>query len=234
MDDKKKQPQDNAPADSGLTPGVAEQLEQIKKAVPDTSQRLFDFLASNLKPIAIGCGAIVLAAAVYAGVDSWRARSAAKAADQLGLILIEKTEPKARVQALDDFLKDAPGRLRPAILLELAGSAMLDKQFDKAATAWQELEGSSSPDMKIIASIGRAKCLLMSDKAPEALALLEGVKAKAPESYALALTRQIAVAAEQAGNAQAAQAAYAELAEKDTGPGKPYFEYKANHLKSKS
>jgi predicted negative regulator of RcsB-dependent stress response len=229
MDNNKPQSQE-----SPVAPGVAEQLEQIKKAVPDTSQRLFDFLVGNLKPIAIGCGAVVLAAAVFAGVNSWRARTAAKAADALGVILIEKTEPAARIQALDDFLKTAPSKLRPTALLELASTAMLTKQFDKAATAWDELEKDGGPDMKIIAAIGRAKCLLMTDKAKDALALLESVKTKAPESYALPLTRQIAAAAEQAGNTQVALTAYSELAEKDTGPGKPFYEFKVNQLKSKS
>jgi hypothetical protein len=234
MNDPKNNPQSDPKDAPSVLPGVAEQLEQIKKSVPDTSQRLFDFLSSNLKPIVIGCGAIVLAAAVYAGVDAWRTHSANKAADSLGLILIQKTEPKARVAALEDFLKDAPGRLRPTVLLELAGSAMLDKQFDKASTAWQELEGSSSPDMKVIAAIGHAKCLLMAEKPQDALTLLESTKKNAPEAYGLTLTRQIAVAAEQAGNTQVALTAYTELADKDTGPGKPYYEYKVNVLKAKS
>jgi hypothetical protein len=234
MDDNTKKTQANAPLTPEVVPGVAEQLEQIKKVVPDTSQRLFHFLVENMKPIAVGCGAIVLAAAVYAGVDAWQTRSAAKAADKLGVILIEKLDPKARVQALDDFLKDSPSRLRPTVLLELAGSAMLDKQYDKANTAWAELEGSPSLDMKIIATIGHAKSLLMAGKAQEALTLLEAIKAKAPESYEMTLTRQIAVAAEQAGNVQTAQTAYATLAEKDAGPSKAYFEYKANQLKAKS
>lgn len=230
MEDKKPQTQESAP----VAPGVAEQLEQLKTAVPDTSQKLFDFLVGNLKPIAIGCGVVLLAAAVYAGVNSWRAKAAAKASDALGVILIQKTEPKARIEALDQFLKDAPASLKATVQLELAAAAMIDKQYDKALTAWEDLEKNGNADMKVIAAIGRAKCLLMTGKAPEALALLEGMKAKSPEAYALSITRQIAVAAEQAGNQQVALAAYAELAEKDTGPGKPFYEFKANQLKAGS
>ena len=230
MDDKKPQGQ----TDTNINPAVAEQLEQIKKAVPDTSQRLFDFLVANLKPIAIGCCALLVAVAIYEGVGQWQASKANKAADALGVILIEKTEAKARVQALEDFLKDAPSSLKPTVQLELAAAAMIDKQFDKAAAAWTELEGSSSPDVKAIAGIGHAKSLLLAGKAQEALTLLEGLKAKAPEAYKDAITRQIAVAAEQAGNAQTATAAYTELAGKAEGAGKPYFEFKANQLKPKS
>lgn len=230
MEDKKPQGQ----ADSPLNPGVAEQLEQIKKVVPGTSQRLFAFLTTNLKSIVIGCGAIILAVAIYSGVNHFRQRSTEKAADALGVILIEKTESKARVEALEGFLKDAPAGLRPSALLELAAAAMVDKQYDKAATAWTELEGSSSPDMKVIAGIGHAKCLLLQGKAPEALALLQGLKSKSPEAYATAITRQVAAAAEQAGNTPVAQAAYAELAAKDNISGKPFFEFKANQLKPKS
>lgn len=230
MDEKKEQ----TPAEHAVSPGVAEQLEQIKKVVPDTSQRLFDFLVTNLKAIAIGCGVLILAVAVYAGVNQWRGRQAAKAADALGVILIEKTEPKARVAALETFLKDAPGSLRPTVLLELAAAAMIGQEYAKAATAWAELEGSSSADMQVIAGVGHAKSLLMQGKAPEALALLQALKAKSPEPYAMPITRQIAVAAEQAGNAKVALEAYSELAEKAEGAGKPYFEFKVNQLKSKS
>jgi hypothetical protein len=230
MDKNTQQPQPEGP----LNPGVAEQLEQIKKAVPGTSQRLFEFLVDNLKPIAVGCGALILAMGIYAGVNQWREGQVAKAADQLGVILIEKTEPKARVAALEAFLKDAPGSLRPSVLLELAASAMVDRQFDKAATAWIELEGSSSPDMKVVAGIGHARSLLLSDKAKDALALLTELKAKSPEAYATSITRQIAVAAEQAGETKVALDAYTDLAAKAEGSGKPFFEFKANQLKAKS
>ncbi len=230
MDEKKPQ----GPADIEVNPAVAEQLEQIKKAVPDTSQRLFEFLVRNLKPIGAACLAILLAVAAYEGVNHWRAGQASKAADALGVILIEKTDPKARVQALEDFLKNAPASLRPTVQLELAAAAMVDKQFDKAAIAWADLEGSSSPDLKAVAGIGHAKCLLLMGKAQEALPLLEGLKAKAPEAYKEAITRQIAVCAEQAGNTQAASAAYTELAGKPEAAAKPYFEFKSNQLKPKS
>lgn len=230
MDENKPNSQTETP----VNPGVVDQLEQIKKAVPDTSQRLFDFLATNLKPIAVGCGVIILVMAAYAGVDHWRKGQAAKAADALGVILIEKNEPEARVQALEAFLKDAPSSLKPTAQLELAAAAMIGKQYDKAISAWTELEGSSSPDLKAMAGIGHAKCLLLTGKAQEALTLLDGMKAKAPAAYAEAITRQIAVAAEAAGNPQAASAAYGELAGKAEGAGKPYYEFKANQLKPKS
>lgn len=230
MDEKKPQ----GPAAAEINPAVAEQLEQIKKAVPDTSQRLFDFLVQNLKPIGAACLVILLAVAVYEGVSHWRSSQAAKAADALGVILIEKTDPKARVQALEDFLKGAPTSLKPTVQLELAASAMVDRQFDKAASAWTDLEGSSSADMKAIAGIGHAKCLLLSGKPQEALALLEGLKDKTPEAYKEAMTRQIAVCAEQAGNAQAASTAYTELAGHNEAAAKPYYEFKANQLKPKS
>ncbi len=233
---EEKKPQGQAAPGTGPTvnPGVAEQLEQIKKAVPDTSQRLFDFLSANLKPIAIGCAVLILAVAAYSGLNHWRERSAAKAADVLGVILIEKNDPAARMQALDEFLKDAPKSLKPTAQLELAAAAMAAKQYDKAASAWTELEGSGSADMQVIAGVGHAKCLLLAGKPKDALTLLTALKAKAPEAYALPITRQIAVAAEQAGDAKTAQAAYAELAGKSEGAGKPYFEFKANRLSTKS
>jgi Uncharacterized protein conserved in bacteria len=231
MDEKKPQGQATPP----VNPAVAAQLEQIKSYVPSTSQRLFDFLSANMKSIAVGCLVIVLAVAAYEGVNHFRAKAAAKAADALGVILIEKTEPKARVEALEGFLKDAPSSLKPTAQLELAAAAMIGQQYDKAEKAWTDLEASSSPDMQVIAGIGHAKCLVLEGKAKDALPLLTALKNKAAESYKSAITRQLAVAAEAAGDTAAASAAYTELAGKDDGnPAKPYFEFKANQLKPKS
>lgn len=231
MDEKK--PQDQAAP--SVNPAAAAQLEQIKSYVPSTSQRLFDFLTANMKPIAIGCLVILIGVAAFEGVSYFRAKAAAKAADALGVILIEKTEPKARVEALENFLKDAPGSLKPTVEMELAAAAMVAQQYDKAEKAWTDLEGSSSPDMKAIAGIGHAKSLVLAGKAKDALPLLNALKEKAPEAYKPAITRQIAVAAEAAGDTAAASAAYTELAGKDDGnPAKPYFEFKSNQLKPKS
>jgi hypothetical protein len=234
MEEKKPQGPDAEGQSAEVKPGVAEQLEQIKKSVPDTSQRLFDFLTANMKPIAVGCAALLLAVAAFAGVRHWRTVSAAKAADQLGVILIAKQTPDERMKALEGFLKDAPKSLRPTAQMELAAAAMAAKQYDKAAGAWSELEGSGSADMQVIAGIGHAKCLLLVGKPQEALTLLNALKAKAAADYAMPITRQIAVAAEQAGDTKTAQAAYSELAEKSVGAGKPYFEFKANRLSNKS
>jgi predicted negative regulator of RcsB-dependent stress response len=229
---------ENKPQDTSaetVNPMVAEQLEQIKKSVPDTSQRLFDFLTANLKPILIACAALLVAVGAFEGVQHFRAKSAAKAADQLGVILIEKTDPKARIAALEGFLKDAPASLKPGAMLELAAAEMIDKQYAKAAAVWAELENSSSDDLKIVAGIGHAKCLSMDGKAKEALALLQALKTKAPEAYALPVTRAIAVTAEQAGDTKIAADAYAELVSKNAeAPAKPYFEFKSNQLKTKS
>lgn len=230
MDENKPKSQPETP----VNPGVVEQLEQIKKAVPDTSQRLFDFLVTNAKPIAIGCGLIILAAAIYSGADYWRKRQIAKAADAMGVVLIDQADPALRAKALEDFIKDAPSGLLPTAQLELATAAMLAKQYDKAAEAWAKLAGSDSPDMQAMAGIGQAKCLVLSGKPKEALTLLEGLKAKAPAAYAEAITRQVAVAAEAAGDPQTASAAYAELAGKAEGAGKPFYQFKANQLKPKS
>jgi len=100
MDENKPKSQPEIP----VNPGVAEQLEQIKKAVPDTSQRLFDFMAKNAKPIAIGCGLIILTAALYSGVDYWRKRQIAKAADAMGVVLIDQADPALRAKALEELL----------------------------------------------------------------------------------------------------------------------------------
>lgn len=219
-----------------INPSVAAQLEQIKNTVPDTSQPLLEFLTEHLKAIGVTCAVVILAVAAYEGVGYYRAKAAAKASEQLGVILLEKTEPAARVAALEGFLKDAPGKLKPTVELELASAAMVAKQYDKAEKAWADLEGSASDDdLKAIAGIGHAKSLLFEGKAKDAQALLTQLKTKSPAAYKPVVTRQLAVAAEAAGDGKTAAAAYAELAANGTdNPGKPYFEFKANQLQTKS
>ena len=90
MDENK----DKAPAEHAINPGVIEQLEQIKSTPDDTAARLLHFLVDNIKAIAIGCGAIIVAVGIYAGVNHWRANQALKAADSLGVLLIQKTDPR--------------------------------------------------------------------------------------------------------------------------------------------
>lgn len=230
MDQNKPEDQPTAQ----VNPGVAAQLEQLKQTVPDVSHRLYEFLVENLRLIIVCALVVIVGVAAWEGVSHWRAKQLAKSADALGLILIDKADPTARAQALEEFLKDAPGKLKPTVQLELAEAAMLAKQYDKAITAWSALEASDSADMKTIAGIGRAKCLLFSGKAKDAQTLLTELKGKAPEAYALAVTRQLAVAAEEAGDQKAAGEAYAELAAKGDESAKPYFEFKANQLKPKS
>lgn len=217
-----------------VNPAVIAQLEHIKQTVPDTSHRLFEFLVENLKFIVACCLVVVVAVAAWEGVSHWRAKQAAKAADRLGVILIEKNDPASRVQALEEFLKDSPSSLKPTVQLELAAAAMVGRQYDKAIAAWTELEGSSSADMKAMAGIGHAKSLLLSGKAKEAQAHLTALKDKAPEAYQGAVLRELAVAAEEAGDLKTAGEAYAQLVAKGDESARPYFEFKSNQLKTKS
>ncbi len=219
-----------------INPNIAAQLDQIKNTIPDTSQPILEFLTAHMKVIVIGCAAVILAVIAYEGVNHYRASVAAKASEDLGVILLEKTEPAARVTALEGFLKDAPSRLKPTVEMELASAAMVAKQYDKAEKAWADLASSTSDeDLKVIAGIGHAKSLLFEGKAKDAQALLSQLKAKAPAAYKPVVDRQLAVAAEAAGDNKTAAAAYAELTANGTdNPGKPYFEFKANQLKTKS
>ncbi|MCM0756751.1 tetratricopeptide repeat protein [Desulfovibrio aminophilus] len=210
-------------------PGVV--LERFQDVVNRDTPGILQKIVANLKPLLIGAAVIVAIAAGIAGYRMIQARNLASAQEALGSILAGNTG-KEKVAALEKFLPGAPSGLRSAVLFELAGASMNLKDFDKAAGYWADLAAHSDGDERVVAKLGRAHALTRAGKAAEAVKELEALKQDAPEAFAVPVTRQLALAAEAAGDRQAALAAYEALAKFENIGDRPFIESKIAQLKA--
>ncbi|MBN2139762.1 MAG: hypothetical protein PHV85_08860 [Desulfovibrionaceae bacterium] len=189
------------------------------------------WLIHNLRPIIFAALGVVLAAAAVAGFKAYQSRALARANEDLGAILV-KYSGQERIERLEKFLPQAPDELKTGVLFELAGECMGQKDYAKAAGFWKQLSAGPDRDVVVLAGLGRAKCLSLSGRPGEALGILSDLSRSAPEPYRMPVYRQLAAAAEEAGDLDAAISAYEELAGLDNSPGKQFLEFKVEQLKA--
>jgi predicted Zn-dependent protease len=212
--------------------GVLAELKKLDATLSRFLKPLIEKTVQNWKAVALGLGAVLAVIAVAAGINAWRERSLAKAGEALGAILVQ-TGGEARIQALEGFLKDAPARLKTSVLFELAASCLAEKQYDKAAEHFAALAAANDADVRLLAEIGRARSLLLAGKAKESAQVLAALLKGAPEPYLVPVYRQLAAAAEQAGDLQTALSAYQELSAKAGELERQYFEFKISQIKAR-
>ncbi|MES9997540.1 transcriptional regulator [Desulfovibrio aminophilus] len=210
-------------------PGVV--LERFQDVVNRETPTILQKFVANLKPLLIGAAVIVAVAAGFAGYRMIQARTMATAQESLGVILAGNTG-KEKIAALEKFLPEAPSGLRSAVLFELAGASMNLKEYDKAAGYWADLAARADGDERVVAKLGHAHALTRGGKAAEAVKELEALKQGAPEPFLVPLTRQLALAAEAAGDRQTALAAYETLAKSEAVGDRPFIESKIAQLKA--
>jgi len=206
-------------------------LEEVESHVPEQLHPILEAAFKNQKQIVAGVVAIVAVAALYAGITAYNNSAMTTATAKLGKVLIE-TSGEEKITQLEGLLNSAPSSARGAVLLELAEASMTNGDYDKAAEFWGKLVGETDDNLKFVARMGQAKALSMAGKSSEALPILKDLVGVASAEYTVSINRQLAVAAEQAGDTAAALAAYKVLAEKGTGD-KPYVEYKIAELEAK-
>ena len=185
-------------------------------------------LLQNQKLIISGVVAIVAAAAIYAGVNTYNASALNTAQSRLGTILIE-TSGTEKITQLQGLLNTAPSSAKPAILLELAQSSMVNGEYEQAAGYWDSLAAEADGNIKLVAHMGKAKALTMTGKASEAVTILKELAGKAPAELIVPVNRQLAVTGEQAGDTAVALAAYKILSENNVAD-KPFIDFKIAQL----
>jgi tetratricopeptide (TPR) repeat protein len=206
-------------------------LEDIEAHVPPTLHPVIEAAFKYSRQIVAGVVAIILVAAAYAGYSGYTARALANAQSQLGVILIEASG-QDKLDRLEALLADAPSAAKSAVLLELAKTAMNLEQYDAAAGYWERLAGDSDDEARLVARMGAAKCLLLAGKAGQALEELKALAATAPAQFTAPVYRQLAVAAEGAGDTAQALEAYRKLAEQQVAD-KPFIDHKIAQLEAK-
>lgn len=206
-------------------------LDQVESHVPEQLHPVIEAAFKYHKQLIAGVVAIIVAAAIYAGLSAYNQRAMASAQAELGSILINGAGEE-RIAKLETLLGKAPSSAKPAILLALAQSSMNNAKYDKAVGYWNQLAGDADGDMEFVARLGKAKSLSLAGKGDEAFALLKELAGVAPASFTIPTYRQLAVAAEQAGDTTEALAAYRKLAEQQI-PDKPFVDYKIAQLEAK-
>jgi len=205
-------------------------LNEIEGQAPASMHPLLEAAFKYQKQLIIAVCAIVGVTVIYAAYNGYATSAMTTAQAELGAVRMEQNGPE-KISKLEGLLNTVPGSVKPAVVLELAQASLATKDYDKAVTYWETL-AAEGDDMAYVARMGKAKALLLSGKAADALAELKDVLAAAPEGYAIPINRQIALAAEAAGDNAQALAAYKLLAENNVND-KPFVDYKIAQLESK-
>lgn len=204
-------------------------IDHLHQEVNQEASPIFDFLVKYAKVIAgVAIGAVA-AAAVYAGVSAWNGYTERKAQEQFAQVLSASGEQ--RITALQNYVDEAPKAVRGGALFELAGALMAEKRYDEAVGVWSELKGEGRPEMRTLASMGMARCLLLNGQADQAMEMARAVVADAPEAMAAPANRLLAACAEAAGEPTLAATALQAVLDSGQAQDAPLLSYRIKSLK---
>lgn len=212
------------------------EAQPVTSEINEQVSPLIKKITENLKQIGIVFGAIILVAAGVTGYRYYRIQSLEKGRAQLGSIMLQ-ADPGQRAVALEDFLSEAPKKMRPAIRLQLASQAMDSGQHQLAAKYWESIASKTdNPDLRVIARIGLAKTMHLQGQSAKGLKALNQLSQQAPERYREQINQALANMAEAAGDWNAALQAYERLKSDSglTGGNSGYLKYKINQLQQKT
>lgn len=197
-------PADSGPAGVNIPRFSAEMQAEISpEAAP-----LWNFVVNHAPKIAAGVVALVVAILAVAGWQWYRESSRADAAAELGR-LISIQDPARRTAALEAFVAEAPSSLEVAANLELASAAAENKDWEKAAAAYEKVaaEEGDSP-LAFAARLNRAQLLMHQGAYAAARTEFRSLAAEAPADVVPVIYQQAAEAAEAAGDKAGAAADY--------------------------
>jgi hypothetical protein len=208
----------------------ADLLKTIEQEMDSDLHPLLKKILDNIKLIGLGVGGIVVAVAVYSGVNVWQDTQHAKAMNELGAILV-MDDGAERTGKLKAFAASGPADLRPAAQLELAAVTMESGAYDDAVAAWQSL--GQKDRMRAVAGLGEARVLMHKGDHAAAVEVLKALKQDAGEEFAAPISSALAFAAEKAGQTELAIAEY-ETMKSLAGGNAAFLDYKINKLKAKT
>ncbi len=206
-------------------------LTDLESQTPEALHPILEAAFKYRKQLVIVVSIIVGVAAIYAGMSAYSAKAKSNAQADLGAILVQASGAD-KVAQLEGLLANVPGSVKPAVVLAVAEASMTAGDYAKAVTYWDMLANEASGETQFAAKLGKAKCLLFAGKAQEALDELKPMAADAAEAYVIPVNRQLALAAEAAGDKATALEAYKMLAEKNV-TDKPFVDYKISQLEAK-
>ncbi|BDQ38941.1 hypothetical protein SYK_33010 [Pseudodesulfovibrio nedwellii] len=208
-----------------------EVLSDIESRAPQSMHPILEAAFKYQKQLILAVSVIIGVTAIYAGYNAYAAKAKATAQAELGVILVE-TRNKDQIEKLETLLSTVPASVKPAVVLEIAQASMTFGEYAKAVTYWGMLVGETNDDMQFTARMGKAKALLLEGKSADALTEMKELVGIASAAYTVPVYRQLALAAETAGDTVEALDAYKKIAEKDVAD-KPFIDYKISQLESK-
>lgn len=171
------------------------------------------FVTDNMKSIGLVLAAIIVIAALFSGYSYYKNRTMRNAQQSVDRIMTEE-QGKARIEALQEFLPQAPKEMQTGLHLQLARLCMQEELFTQAVSHWKHIrKDSTDQDLQIIAVLGQASALAGQDKNSQALDLLQDNVSRTPERYMRSFNLKTASIAEKAGNWEVALAAYQKVAD---------------------
>ncbi|MGE4423443.1 MAG: tetratricopeptide repeat protein [Pseudodesulfovibrio sp.] len=205
-------------------------LADIESHTPESLHPILEAAFTYRKQLITAVCIILAVTVAYAGYKAYSAKAEASAQARLGEIMVTSTGAD-RLAKLDALLGDVTDSVRPAVTLEAAQTAMSLGDYAKAGGYWESLVGMTQGEMQFVARMGRAKAMALAGKGAEALKEMKELVGTASAAYTVPVYRQLALAAEAAGDKAEALAAYKKLDGEDIGD-KPYVEYKISQLES--
>ena len=181
---------------------------EMQAEVSPEAAPLWNFVLTHAHKIAAGVVVVVLVILAVAGWQWYREEQVKDARFALGRI-ISIQDASRRVAALEGFLKDAPAAVSTAARLELASSAVVLGDWDKAAAAYAAVaEEEDDTPLSYAARLNHAQVLMHKGDFASARDELKALAAKAPAEATAVLHQQAAEAAEAAGDKAGAIASY--------------------------
>lgn len=205
-------------------------LTDIESHTPESLHPILEAAFTYRKQLITAVCIILAVTVAYAGYRAYSARAEANAQARLGEIMVSSTGAD-RLAKLDAMLGDVTASVRPAVTLEAAQTAMGLGDYAKAEGYWESLVGMTEGEMQFVARLGRAKAMALAGKGADALKEMKELAGLASAAYTVPVYRQLALAAEAAGDKAEALAAYKKLDGEDIGD-KPYIEYKISQLEN--
>ena len=192
-------------------------------------------ITDNLKTIGLILGAIIVAAALFSGYSYYKTRTLRNAQQSVDRIMSQK-EGQARISALEDFVPQAPEKMKTGLYLQVARLGMQEGDYARAASHWEKaMERIQDQDLRIVAVLGRAAALAEQGDNSQALQLLQESASQAPQRYQRNLKSKIASIAENTKQWELALQAYQDIADQAelNSQRDEYIEHKINVLKNK-
>jgi tetratricopeptide (TPR) repeat protein len=216
---------------AATNPVQPDALADIESRTPESLHPILEAAFTYRKQLITAVCIILAVTVAYAGYKAYSARAESNAQARLGEIMVSSTGAD-RLAKLDAMLKDVTDSVQPAVTLEAAETAMKLGDYAKAEGYWESLVGMTEGEMQFVARLGRAKAMALAGKGADALKEMKELVGLASAAYTVPVYRQLALAAEAAGDKAEALAAYKKLDGEDIGD-KPFIEYKISQLESK-